>query len=72
MRLLFTALFMAVLIFSTAASPADVQRDQSMFQGIGNRSDGTDGEKAAIEYITEVLDEMQISFERHSLGEGVR
>jgi hypothetical protein len=45
MRLLFITLFMAVLIFPGAASPVDVQRDQSMFRGFGSRSDGTDGEK---------------------------
>jgi hypothetical protein len=72
MRLLFITLFMAVLIFPGAASPVDVQRDQSMFRGFGSRSDGTDGEKAAIEYIAEVLDEMLIGYERYSLGEGVR
>ncbi len=60
------------MIFPLTASPRDVEAHSSVLSGFQDRSDGTEGELKAINYIAGFLSENNIPYERLPLDSGDR
>ncbi len=72
MRSFLTALLFLLLVVSAAASPSDVENHIRFFKALDSRADGTEGERAAFEYIAGHLDDLNIFYDRQSLNNGER
>lgn len=68
MRVYLTVILLLTLSLSAGASPSDVERHTQWFQDLESRSDGNPGERDALDYIAEYLDELKIPYTRYSLG----
>jgi len=67
MRYVFLAVVLSLVAHISVASPSDINSDMNFFSSLGNRADGTEGEKQAFSYIAEQLKELGIPFERQTL-----
>ena len=72
MRRSATALTLFFLATFLAASPGDVGNRRNDLAGFGIRSDGTAGERSAIDYVADALEEMGIPYEERRLDSGDR
>lgn len=72
MRHWMTALLFLFSIVPLTASSDDVENYRTVLSGFKDRSDGTEGERAAINYIAKFLDENYIPFEHRPLDSGDR